>query len=717
MNTFKVDIKNTLSLVNTIPMDDQKYKVSIYDEDQMVNVLYTQNNGSLAWYIKSGKKYFPLFASEPMYDNKHLSFKRETITFLKELCPDFSDLRDLIDNDISQNNSKADRAVSRQSGTALDLDWNIDTDPISKTKIIKGCMQSRKTWMIVAMSMYYYLFYKVSVFIVIENKLSSCEQMMLRIRNVFDKYISLIGAKDLQTEFERMFQVLDVKRGKSCGEQEMQEALSGKSPRIFIALRSEYDLCPVNDIIEKSNQVKYALILDESDAIDNGSESWAQDELNYIKDSANIVWNVTATAMTSLMKEYIVSGNVFVMKKPEDYKDLPTFNMIQLDKESESCSDVDDDPFDKDPNLKNYLEDFSKKGIYFDPVWGGRRHPVISLVRVGITIEPQLRLAEFIQSNHTITCITFNGSGEGLTLRGHGLPKSPIKIGKNTSILEKEVHNFSDLQIGDAISYLQENGGVDRYPRIVIIAGKMADRGITFGSSNYSECISQKQVPWHLTEMYYLAAKGTDQPNLLQAAGRLCGVYIDNIPLTLYSNACDDIVKAYHAQEELIDRARKANREEQSMKDIIPTIEMSKEKCSKRRFTSPKVPCRIKKVKDDSIYGGWDWEAEGRMTLGGETKSTIITTCDEDSKIIQKIHKLMSSSRKDKITIFVSMLKPLQRYKEKDILNMLRDAGYNQPASFFSSINKKTNYGIGHIFEKVQDGWMIRSVLNSAWEM
>jgi transposase InsO family protein len=187
------------------------------------------------------------------------------------------------------------------------------------------------------------------------------------------------------------------------------------------------------------------------------------------------------------------------------------------------------------------------------------------------------------------------------------------------SLFANGVHTFADCQIGEVLTYLQEIGTA-KFPRIMILAGKMADRGITFGSANYADCMARHCVPWHLTEMYYLAAKSTDQPNLLQAC-RLCGIYVDNIPLTFYSNAVDDIVKAYHVQEELIERARAAeisatnerNLACRSMKDIIPTIPIAREKCPKRRFVGQKVPCRVKRVKDDSKEGGWDWRAEGRM--------------------------------------------------------------------------------------------------------
>lgn len=670
-NILRIGIENMSDLHNKIPKDGNKHKVIVIDRDKK-HIYYVKNTTHLSYYIKTAigtlepLPFNAKFENEVMHkvqSKEYQDFRHVTIEFLKSLSVDFGDLRDLLDMDMKLGEIKINN--EKKSYSFSIPRWNIDPNPKMKSRIIKGFMQSKKTWIIIATAMYYYLLYRVPVFIVIENKLSACDQITERIRDIFSKYMEHIGKRDMKDNFESLFKILDVNRGKKVSSEQFRDAMTGKRPRIFISLRSEYDLGPVNTILSKFKKKRYALIMDESDAIDNMSSSAAQEELDKLKQNASVIWNVTATAMTSLMKEDIESGNVFVMRKPENYKDLPIFNMYRLGEDSQYSDNVGDDPFQKDKNLKRYISDFSNKNPYEVPIWGGIKHPVITLIRVCTTIEPQIKVVNYIQNNYAkkIVSITYNGSGYGITLRGDNLPTIPITIKSIVSDYTDSTHIFASCSIGDILSYLQNNGGVERYPRISILAGKMADRGITFGSSNYSECLRKNTLPWHLTEMYYLAAVGTDQPNLLQAAGRLCGVYVDNIPLTLYSNACEDIVKAYHAQEELIQRSREKCTENLFMRDIIPTVEISKEKCSKRRFTTPKVNCRIRKVPDDEEFGGWDWKKEERICnipdyiVRASINETKTDTNNEDGM------KYIVKSYRNKST---SIYKIIQEYIKRD---------------------------------------------------
>lgn len=642
--TFKVnDISEASAL---IPTDGTIYKV-LECKGAIKKLWYAHHSKKTGFtlYDKIRDIMVPISAAKIDRDRQEIANKikakrfkdlrRVTVDFLDDLCPDFAKFREMIDMDMietpteveykSYTESKSDSAGSDKENREEEQEpgrstkhvklWNIQADPNMKCRVIKGFMQSKKTWIMVATALYYYIVYRIPVFIVIENKIDACEQMLARIKQIFARYMDRIDKRDARENFETFFKFLDVKRGKTVSDDQFRDAMSGKRPRIFVALRSEYDLKPVNDIIDEKVTKRYALIIDESDAIDTNSDSKAQLELNRLKDNASLIWGVSATVLTPLMKEDIDCGNVFVMRRPENYKDLTTFNFRKLERPAEYCDSVDDKPFEKDQNLKGYISDFAKTKPYMVSIWGGQKHPAVSLVRVGTTIEPQLKVAAYVAEKYgnRITTITYNGTG--LTLRGKNLPKEPIVLPDGSrSDYSESIHTFADCQIGTALAYLQENGGTAMFPRIMIMAGKMADRGITFGSSHYAECMAKHQVPWHLTEMYYLAAKGTDQPNLLQACGRLCGIYVDNIPLTIYSNACDDIVKAYHAQEELIERAREmaSIAVGRLMKDLIPNVPMTRDKCARRRFTAPKVSCRLKRVKDDSNDGGWDWEAEGR---------------------------------------------------------------------------------------------------------
>jgi hypothetical protein len=598
-----------------IPDNGKKYRFLVESGDNNFLIEAKNINGKVWWTSLKSQK--TLSGEDMKYKLKILEKNKVTKEYLYDICPDFHNIKKLIDKTIK---------------TKVDYDNNIDSE--NKTFLIKGFMQSKKTWAIIATALYYYQVYNTTVFIITENKLSALEQLSNRINEEFNKYKKFIKTKNI----DDVFKILCGKRGKYTNENELTQAMNKVKPRIYFCMRSKTDIQPINNILENLNK-NYVIIQDESDAIDTNTTCDAQAELDKLKENAKTIFHVTATALTTLMKDDIDKGHVVVMKKPENYKDLPTFNFVNLDNESNPSSGKADNPFENDPNLEDYIRKLSKKESYEVDFWGGQKHPVISLIRVGMTVEPQLKIAKYIHKNYkNIVTITYNGTG--ITMRGSSLPDKSVIVEGEKSHYYRNVHNFSELHIGNVISYLQNNIQTDI---IVILAGKMADRGITFGNSSYKECVEKKQVPWHLTEMYYLASKTTEQPNLLQTVGRLCGCHLDNIPLTLYSNVCNDIIKAYHAQEELIERARKARFETNIIKDIIPEISMNKDKCSSRRFTTSSVYCRINKVDDDSKDGGWDWEKLGFIDKKEDEKQEIIDPNLEDEIIWVNSSKLSQS--------------------------------------------------------------------------
>ena len=550
----------------------------------------------------------------PIYDT---DVELGTLNFLENLCPSFSEIKNIIDSDMKK------RKVTIHEGNQIKL-WK--PKPINKNKIIKGFMQSGKTSVMITMSLYYLLKYRMSTFIIIQNSLDACEQITNRIQNTLGKYFKLLG------ENKELNNLFGCKRNRDIDEDELFDSIIGKSPNIYVTLNNSSDTKIVIKNLENINIDRFVLIIDESDFNDSGITGNTQEHLQVLKLLSNIIWNVTATPMCSLMKEDIESGSVFVMKKPEHYKDLPTIDFIDL-KEKINFGRGIVDPFIKDPNMKEYLTKFSKSEPHYCSFWK-QYHPVYSLVRFGNAVQPQLKLAAFTDKNfgNKVVSITYNGGSYGITLRGACLPTKQLYIDDHTiSIYRRKVHIFYGCHIGKIISYLQKLG-VEKVPRIVIFSGKMADRGITFSASNYDECIKKKKILWHLTEMYFICSKTTSQPNVLQSVGRLCGIYKDNIPLTLYTNYTEDIIKAYHVQEELIVRSKNASLSQAMnlMKNLIVEQPISKEKCCKRKITNNVIQCKLNKVLDDSHQGGWDWSNR-------EIKKSIIVSSSINKEIFDCI--------------------------------------------------------------------------------
>ena len=661
--------------------------------------------------------------------------------FLTQICQDFPFLREVIDQDITykplpdpvqvngeecRENKEDERKIRRKQKKAVYYGFGAIPEK-RRQRLIKGQMQSKKTWAIMSMSLYYLLKYKISSVIVVENKLDHLDQLMNRVRSMFRKYERFINQR-----FNNVIHVLDPLRGKLGTDEQFTEAFNAASPRIFIAMRSEKDLAPLNGFLtglEQDKPKRFSLFIDECDSVDNDSPCLSQGEIDRLKELSPVCWSVSATPITNLMKDEIEAGAVIPLNVPEYYKSILTFNLRRLPRRAE-VSKNGEDPFQRDRNLRRYLRDLARTAPYtIDAL--RQLHPVISLIRIGTDVNPQLRVAEFLYERYgdRVVTITYNGSGYGTTMRGRNLPERSFRLKENgsSSVYSRGVHTFrSDANIGDVLTYLHKNGGVPRFPRIAILAGKMADRGITFGSSNYSECEERNLTPWHLTEMYYIASKSTTQADLLQGVGRLCGVFKDNIPLTLFSNVCDDVIKAYRVQEELIKRAKETalSCAEQRMGKLLPEVPISAYKTSRRKMA--KVNCPINKVVNDQEFGGEDWEVgvipeahfgdgirEGDPEPVEERKEP-----EEIENRLRKINNILSGSRNTKLSVLLASIQPFQEYTKEQLLFLIENAGYKQPSSMFSCISSPTSdYGPGKIIEQYGNKWIICTALRNAWRL
>ena len=649
-----------------------------------------------------------------------------TDMFLNKISNDYSRIMPLLEKDLhlTEIPVKIDDSFYESK-----LAWNFKILEQDKFKMIKGFPQSLKSWLVMSCAMNYLLKYKISSIIVIQNMLDMEDQFTKRCKETFEKYFKFIRKKIEDVEFEE----IKICRGKNCKEEDFIDAMTGENPKIFVCLRNETDIYPTNKMIAKMKVKRFALFIDEVDSNDSGCISSVQSHLEILKNFANIIYGISATPITTLLKENINIDNVFIMTKPENYKDLCMVTLKDLPSESVYCANKTDDPFEKDPNLKGYIEDFSKKDPFFVSFWN-QNHPRYSLVRIGHTIDPQLVVADFVNKNYgdKITTVTYNGSSVGVTLSGINLPKYPICLPNSTHVsrFENGFHHFF-CHIGKIIEYLQ-NEGYEKHPRIIVFAGKLSDRGISFGSSNYSECKQKGIIPWHITELYITASKGMNQPNLLQTVSRICGVFEDDIPLTIYSNVCDDIKKSYHLQEELIERSRNnLKNESKIMSSLILNQEISKIKCSKRRLASQAVFCQLNKVENDLETGGWNWKKEGRIhelnvaelpftiykikeEKGQEFRNIKL---DEDidreefERLTKKMFPLWSCKKQQKINCFLSELDPNKKYTKDELIILCNDHGLKRISELSRYDRGEKSKGYGKIIVHENELYYLRPCL------
>ena len=481
-----------------------------------------------------------------------------------------------------------------------------------------------------------------------------------------------------------------------------------ESPRIFVCLDNASNIKKVNEVLLKSKE-RYVTIFDEADFVDSGKgiKSKHYDVLKMR--SSKIFW-VSATIMDMLAKEDGISGDNVIFLSPSDRKNYKGIlnNRIAMETlpSGKYVGEVHEDLFECNPYFDTFLEDYKKKNVFGE-------HPRICLVNVSHCIEPLEKAQKRIAESHPeLSVIVYNSPG--LVYQ-----KGSKKI-LGEDIDRENVSSF--------LQYLKNNGGVKKNSHIIILSGYMAGRGISFVSEDYK---------WHLTDEYLVMSKSADEPELIQKV-RLQGIYKDNIPLTLYTtdDVQKDLLKATVRMEELT-KACKDNIES-DCKKLLTEIPVMKEKFTKRDMTK-NVTIKMNKVRQNTgwstqIYQGKDFIPDDMLHSYGLAISSSerdrfreenkyeeqddLGVVDENlAKTIDDINKIITGKKTTKEAIFLSQINPYMEYTKEEILDMIKESGYQQPASIFSSFtNPNTKYA-HYMIEPSSNGrkWKIRDSLRVCW--
>ena len=511
-----------------------------------------------------------------------------------------------------------------------------------------------------------------------------------------------------------------------------------KSRNIYIEIGNASRIKKLFTKLKKIRK-EYVLFIDEVDFMDSENTKTAE-ELSKLKGEAYCVFGISATIMDPILKKE--DSNLIVLSKPENYRGIESFNIVILPNKNSVLTKKVSNPIEDDTNLQNYLQTFANRKPYFVPIYN-ECHPVDTLIRTSLAKDPNRIILSYIATHFpSIPCMFYSGGG---TIELY-LPTitTPIELAdgkksklqslmsqdKNTEIDSRLFHYFTSTSPSFVKQWLYENGGVHTYTHIITIAGRLASRCISYGSSNFEQCKAENKLWWHLTEMYLSAASDTDQPELIQTAGRLCVATPrgDNIPLTLYATeeVQEDLIKAYWLQEELIDRANQEHNmgTDRSLRQLIQDLPIFKGKIpTKKRSLTKKVEYELNQVpiQDD---GGYDISMYNfdNGVIGEEKKEEPEEKKEDevrDMNYIEKTKKrIRDTLRKGNscISIFLNQIDINASYNKEELLVLLQNSGYKQPASFLVTLTKISNYGFPCIFENtVTNSFRIFDDIKSAW--
>ena len=363
---------------------------------------------------------------------------------------------------------------------------------------------------------------------------------------------------------------------------------------------------------------------------------------------------------------------------------------------------------DSDGNLEPFINWFSKKSP--DWSWNNKKnYPRICLFKISHVIVNQNQIYEGILRDYGDKFVVIVYNGEGIRMNYNGM--------KTTVIGDKTINpdEYVELSIPEVLQYLKDNGGEKRFPRIIIISGKLAGRCISYVSLDYD---------WHLTDMYYNPSKSTPIPEMIQSAGRLCGRNrgkAPNLVLHTTEKVSDALYTGFNCTNEIISRAIASplmeDGNEVNFKDSIMSVPMNTKKFPKGRNMTSKV--KVKKsefnlVKKDD--GGVDIEEYKYTEFSEKKQKTKINVISESFKQVgeeeyKRIISMFEKWSKDdtKIARFMQHLNPVKIYKEKEINNLCKEIGITNLGQLLS-IKVGTN-GYGTIIQKKDNTYKLHPCL------
>jgi hypothetical protein len=366
---------------------------------------------------------------------------------------------------------------------------------------------------------------------------------------------------------------------------------------IIVCLGNESQIPKVINMIKKNTSTNFIpkinVIIDENDKVDYslGTKTYtALAELKYI---SHQTFGITATPLDVLaLQDDLKSNDVFILTNPKDYRghlDI-TVKLQEIDEKVKGINRVAtyDEVIEHDKNFAYFLSEYSKSQPEY--VWSIRQHlPNICLIKVTNINATQDALFDGIYDNYENKFALIIMHEKGIKMKFKGM-KDCIIDGKDV----KPDTFMKDIDLPDWFQYLKNNGGVKRFPRILVISGYKAERCISFVSRDYA---------WHLTDMYYNPASKTSIPTMWQETGRLTGRNKGKSHLHLHctKRVADSLYNGINFTNEAITRGIEnpffLKGEEQTLFESIKNVTMLNKKFPKYRNIVTKAPVKRKDFK------------------------------------------------------------------------------------------------------------------------
>jgi hypothetical protein len=576
MNNTKNNTENMETYISTIRIllvqVKNKLKKDSF-ERRFTQAVFEENERNLFLIMKDLSTYICLMTSrtrretmknEPVYE-KPPSFDQAVIDLVHQLCSDLKKFPELTEYFAQVNKTlwkdivfKKGGSPSKKKGPKMRQVEEIETIVRRDMVVASSSCQSGKSCFMICAGIKGMVYNRVPVFVT-RNVTGDADQLQKNCENyanILEAYLIKHGVT------ERKFTIETIRGDsldKSTYRQKAIDAFNGKSLKMIICLGNATQLQRVLNLAKETSGT-INLFIDEVDYVDYGDESETASVLNEIKEYAYQTIGITATPLAVMFNEDdLKAKNQLRLQPPSDYRGIVDILFNPFEKEATALNHKSTyrEIIANDPNLEPFIKWFSK----LKPVKAVSLNefiPNVCLIKNSRFIANQECIFEEIVKRHKeMVVMVYNGSGVKMHVPG------------------EKFEGYQKMNISDALQYLRDNGGVKKFKNIIIIAGDLAGRCISYVPKDYS---------WHLTDMYYLPAANTPVPEIIQSVGRLFGRNRGKGPLRLHAplNVIDALFKGFNFTNEVIDRAIASplieNGEEKSFAESLKSIPMNKDK-------------------------------------------------------------------------------------------------------------------------------------------
>lgn len=507
---------------------------------------------------------------------------------------------------------------------------------------LNGAVQSGKTRTMLAF-MLASIAAKEKCIIIVQDLTQDAQQFINASNRMFVQHAKLLSVQGLE----------GYPSTKACNNPSNDDILSWINPtgtiQIIVCLANGTQLKKILPHIK--NKV-FNSFIDEADATLNksetpGAKNSVKPLLTEVALYSKRCFCTSATSMGVIFKEDLVDfscRDVLQIPLDPNYKGFDSLDIHILPTPAKkyrfraSCKEP---ILKQDSHIKKFIEKQSKALPFYKSLKNNESHPQVNLIKNSMYVDHHLEIIKYIATKYADRFVAISYDGKKTTVYSSSFKIRNVRIAgvigqKSKSISHPNILEFSKLNIQQVLQYFKDNGGVSRFPRFMIIAGKLADRGINFTSANYE---------WHLTGQYLRSSYDSYSENLIQAC-RVQGISDDNIGRKLWTtkDIYDDIKKTNNLMKEILEEASTVQNEK--IIDRLKEKEIIKSKLPRRKITRVNNPMQIIKKDQETnndIGNGQLYIVDGDQLNGLQKEYykiiieyLTLTTCNSEEKWVKR---------------------------------------------------------------------------------